>query len=67
MQIEIEEDVERQIQSMTTIKLKGRDFEYLAGLFLRIGIGTVQVSLKTCPEATCGKVMIKSYRNHCNL
>lgn len=64
MQIEIDEDVVRQVQSLTAIKLKGQDYDYFADWLLSIGVATVKSALQQHPELTLGDLVMLQYRNH---
>ena len=62
MQIEIGEDVAVQVQSLTDIKLKGRDYDYFADWLLAVGIASVKNSLQQHPELTLGDLVMMQYR-----
>ena len=63
MQIEIGDDVLIQVQSLTHIKLKGRDYNFFADWLLAIGVGTVKAALKANPELTLGDLVMMQFRN----
>lgn len=63
MQIEIDEKVAQQVQSLTTIKLKGRDYDFFADWLLAVGVGTVKAALQAHPELTLGDLVMMQYRN----
>ncbi|MBI2286380.1 MAG: hypothetical protein HYU79_02775 [Nitrosomonadales bacterium] len=63
MQVEIAEDVVQQVQSLTHIKLKGRDYDFFADWLLAIGVGTVKAALKAHPELTLGDLVMMQFRN----
>jgi len=54
MQIEIDEDVAQQVQSLTIIKLVGEDYYYFTDWLLRVGVATVKGTLQKHPELTLG-------------
>ena len=63
MQIEIDEDVAQQVQSLTRIKLKGQDYDFFADWLLAIGVCTVKAALKAHPELTLGDLVMMQFRN----
>ena len=63
MQIEIDEDVAQQVQSLTHIKLKGQDYDFFADWLLAIGVSTVKAALQSHPELTLGDLVMMQYRN----
>lgn len=63
MQIEIGEDIAQQVQSLTHIKLKGRDYDFFADWLLAIGVNTVKAALKQNPELTLGDLVMLQFRN----
>lgn len=63
MQVEINDEFTRELKTITTLTLKGRDLDYFADWYLRIGMGTVKVALQKHPELTFGDLMTMSYRN----
>ena len=62
MQIEIGEDVVVQVQSLTHIKLKGRDYDFFADWLLVVGISSVKNALQQDPELTLGDLVMMQYR-----
>lgn len=64
MQIEIDDDVAQQVQSLTTIKLRERDYYYFTDWLLRVGVGTVKSALEKHPELTLGDLVMLQYRNN---
>lgn len=64
MEIEIAEDVVQKVQSLTCIKLKGRDYDYFADWLLLVGVATVKSALQQHPELTLGDLVMLQYRNH---
>ena len=63
MQIEICDGVARQVQSLTHIKLKGRDYDYFADWLLAVGVSTIKAALKAHPELTLGDLVMMQYRD----
>ena len=63
MQIEIDEDVVRQVQTLTSIKLKGQDYDYFADWLLRVGVATVKGTMQKHPDLTLGDLVMLQYRN----
>ena len=63
MQIEIDEDVAQQVQSLTHIRLKGRDYDFFADWLLAIGVNTVKAALKQNPELTLGDLVMLQFRD----
>lgn len=64
MQIEIGEDVAQQVQSLTVINLKGRDYDFFADWLVMVGVATVKSALQTHPELTLGDLVMMQFRNH---
>ncbi len=64
MQIEIDEDVAEQVQSLTTIKLVENDYYYFTDWLLRVGIATVKSALEQHPELTLGDLVMLQYHKH---
>jgi hypothetical protein len=64
MQIEIDEGLARQVQSLTSIKLKGQDYDYFSHWLLQVGIATVKSALQQHPELTLGDLLMLQYRTH---
>ena len=63
MQIEIGDDVAQQVQSLTSIKLKGRDYDFFADWLVMVGLATVKGALKKYPELTLGDLVMMQFRN----
>ena len=63
MQIEIDEDVAQQVQSLTTIKLGNRDYYYFTDWLLKVGVATVKGTLQKHPELTLGDLVMMQYRD----
>lgn len=63
MQVEISDEFTRELKTLTTLNPKGRDIDFIADWFVRIGMGTVKVALQKHPELTFGDLMTMSYRN----
>lgn len=64
MQVEISDEFVSELQTMTTLNPSGRDLDYLADWFVRIGMGTAKAALEKHPELSFGDLMTMSYRNH---
>lgn len=64
MQIEIDDSVAQQVQSLTTIKLGNQDYYYFADWLIRVGVATVKSALEQHPELTLGDLVMSQYRNH---
>lgn len=62
MQIEIDEDVAHQVQSLTSIRLSAQDYPYFADWLLRVGVATVKSALEEHPELTLGDLVMLQYR-----
>lgn len=63
MQIEIDDDVAQQVQSLTTINLREGDYYFFADWLLRIGVATVKSVLEKHPELTLGDLVMMQFRN----
>lgn len=63
MQVEINDEFRLYLKTMTRLKLEGRDLDYFADWFVRIGMGTVKSALQKYPELTFGDLMTLSCRN----
>ena len=63
MQVEIAEDVAQQIQTLTTLQLKARDYNFFADWLLAIGVATVKSALQAHPELTLGDLVMMQFRN----
>ncbi len=64
MQIEIDEDVAQQVQSLTKIRLGNHDYKYFSAWLLKVGVATVRSALEQHPELTLGDLVMLQYRNH---
>ena len=64
MQIEINEDITGQVQSLTTIKLGKKDYYYFTDWLLKVGVATVTSELEKNPELTLGDIVMLQYRKH---
>ncbi len=64
MQVEIGDEFAQELRTMTTLTPKGRELDYLADWFVRIGMGTVKVALQKHSELTFGDLMTMSFHNH---
>ncbi len=63
MQIEIDENVAQQVQSLTNIKLDKRDYYYFTDWLLKVGVATVKSAMEKHPELTLGDLVMRQYRN----
>lgn len=63
MQVEIGDEIVQQVQSLTPIRLKGRDYEYFADWLLKVGVATVRSALEEHPELTLGDLVMMQYRD----
>ena len=63
MQVEVSEEFAQELRTITTLNPKGRDLDYLADWFLRIGMGTVKSALQHNPQLTLGGLMRMSYHH----
>lgn len=64
MQIEIDESVVEQVQSLTTLRLRGRDYDFFADWLIKVGVSTVKAALREHPELTLGDLAMMQYRHH---
>jgi len=64
MLIEIEDTVAKQVQSLTTIRLDGADYDYFSDWLIRVGVATVRGALEKHPELTLGDLVMMQYRDH---
>lgn len=64
MKLEIGEDVAAQVQSLTDLRLKDRDYNYFADWLLMVGIAAVKSALEAHPELTLGDLVMMQYRNN---
>ena len=62
MQIELDEDFCRKVQSLTSIELSQRDFQYFADWLVLVGIHTVKAALEQHPGLTLGELVMLQYR-----
>lgn len=66
MQIEIDDDIVEQVQSLTTIKLGNNDYYYFTDWLIRVGVATVKSALKEHPDLTLGDLVMMQYRSNCH-
>lgn len=62
MQIEIDDQAIAQMRSVTTLKLKGHDFDYFAEWLILVGVQTVKTTLKERPDLKLGDLVMMQYR-----
>lgn len=63
MQVEVDEDVCRKVQSLTSIKLDQAGYKYFADWLVVVGVETVKVALEQHPELTLGDLVMMQYRD----
>jgi hypothetical protein len=63
MQVEISDEFTRELKTLTTLKPKGRDLDFIVDWFVRIGMGTAKAVLEKHPELTFGDLVTKSFHD----
>lgn len=62
MEIQIDNDVQRQIQSLTNIRLQEQDYYFFIDWLLPVGVATVKAALKAHPELLLGDLVMMRFR-----
>lgn len=62
MKIEIDEQALRKIQSLTTVTLSARDYEYFADWLILVGVGWVNHALRAHPDLSLGDLVMMQYK-----
>lgn len=58
----MEKNVCEQIQSLTSIRLARRDYEFFADWLIRVGMSTVKTALDRNPDLTLGDLVMLQFR-----
>ncbi|MDD4880604.1 MAG: hypothetical protein PHX10_03425 [Gallionellaceae bacterium] len=66
MQVEIDEQLCERMQSLTTIRLKARDYDYFVDFILQVGLAAVNQILSENPDMTIGDLAMMVFREKPN-
>ena len=62
MQIETDEHLCSELQSLTTLHLREREYAYFVEFLAEVGFATVKAALKKDPDLTFGDLVMLRYR-----
>lgn len=62
MQIEIEDHLCKQVQSLTTLHLGEQEYAYFVEFLAEVGFSTVKAALQKYPDLTFGDLVMLRYR-----
>lgn len=63
MRIEIDDELQDKIQTLTTLRLNETDYAYFVDFLAEVGFATVRAALRAHPELSFGDLVMLRYRN----